>query len=819
MKRLINEKYNLKIFQCLEFREVLFMKLIKIFFAISITFLLWFQAELFSQTADELSKQRGNHLVVLNKETGKGEIVNLYNKVYGVVVGIDLYKNFSSVQPLRYAVRDAKGMEKLLIERFIFDKIFTLYNSEATKERIMALLLGKLSQIDPDDAVFIFFAGHGHTEATKYGELGYLLPYDGSFKKNELHKNISMTQLKEDVSKQIPAKHVFYMVDACYSGLLVKRGRGVDTSRDLNYLRKITRETARQVLTAGGMGEEVLDGGPFGHSVFVGRIIQILKETSDYITAKELYIQVREKVFSDANAMGHIQTPAFGKFFGLGDFVFVPRSDRRYREVQAEIEKIKSQLEEIKRQTEKLKKLKKKKEIRDFERKAEELRVQLKAREVAQERLKKEKERKKRLEEEVKRIAQEEAQKKAEMERQQAVRDIQLKQLRQKFIEEEAQLKDLKSKVLSIEEARKEVVLLESKIETITSQITTKKEKALTQLKRDYDLIIKKLKKMPTLPKGQFETTANYEERQNSHLGKIEKIENRYNTEYRNVQKGYDNDIEERTKIYRIQIDELENRKYPVEGLEIQLHKYDPDKELYRVKLNDNRSNNWYYSISTKPDIARELFERKEILNAECYYKGLKNDKFLGEGFVINQKLGKLQLITGIKLRSNHIIINYEDIKSMIKKKGFFDSKTNPTAEFNNQFELVINNRNDKVVLDYATGLMWHQSGSSRFFRVFSGTLKTANAWVKRLNKKRYAGYDDWRLPTVEEALSLLENSKNNGGRYRNLIFHADQDLIWTGDKGKSEDRWLISFVYGTVYWSRRGAVKNSYIRPVRSMQ
>ncbi|MFQ5687049.1 MAG: DUF1566 domain-containing protein [Candidatus Scalindua sp.] len=55
--------------------------------------------------------------------------------------------------------------------------------------------------------------------------------------------------------------------------------------------------------------------------------------------------------------------------------------------------------------------------------------------------------------------------------------------------------------------------------------------------------------------------------------------------------------------------------------------------------------------------------------------------------------------------------------------------------------------RGDKVVIDYSTGLMWHQSGSPR-----AVTLKAARSLLQRLNNHGYAGYHDWRLPTLEEA-------------------------------------------------------------------
>ena len=61
----------------------------------------------------------------------------------------------------------------------------------------------------------------------------------------------------------------------------------------------------------------------------------------------------------------------------------------------------------------------------------------------------------------------------------------------------------------------------------------------------------------------------------------------------------------------------------------------------------------------------------------------------------------------------------------------------------------------DKVVIDHATGLMWHQSGSERYL-----AWRRAIRWVEDLNVKAYAGYNDWRMPTLEEAALLLEPTK-----------------------------------------------------------
>ena len=123
-------------------------------------------------------------------------------------------------------------------------------------------------------------------------------------------------------------------------------------------------------------------------------------------------------------------------------------------------------------------------------------------------------------------------------------------------------------------------------------------------------------------------------------------------------------------------------------------------------------------------------------------------------------------------------------------------------------------NGGDNVVVDSATGLMWHQSGSDELC-----TGNKQREWVEDLNSEEgYAGYQDWRLPTVDEAVSLLESSKKNGYLYIDPVFSKKQYWIWTGDKfDGSEVAWYVLFYDGSVYWNyiRYG----SYVRPVRSVR
>ena len=122
----------------------------------------------------------------------------------------------------------------------------------------------------------------------------------------------------------------------------------------------------------------------------------------------------------------------------------------------------------------------------------------------------------------------------------------------------------------------------------------------------------------------------------------------------------------------------------------------------------------------------------------------------------------------------------------------------------------------DNIVIDHATGLMWHQSGS---FKNIS--WKSAKRWVIKLNENGYAGFTDWRLPTLEEAVSLLEPSAKNGNQFIDPAFDKTQSSVWTCDSNISNsslslDRaWSVNFNYSLV--SRMDImIERKKVRPVR---
>ncbi len=131
-----------------------------------------------------------------------------------------------------------------------------------------------------------------------------------------------------------------------------------------------------------------------------------------------------------------------------------------------------------------------------------------------------------------------------------------------------------------------------------------------------------------------------------------------------------------------------------------------------------------------------------------------------------------------------------QEVKSMLKENDFFDSNRNKIATgFSNSYKMLYD---CEVVYDKASGLMWQQGGSTE-----SRKYKNTKAYITQLNSDKFANYSDWRLPTLEEAMSLIEPKANNNDLYIDSIFDSKQKWIWTSDLYSAFGAWVVEFDYG----------------------
>lgn len=153
----------------------------------------------------------------------------------------------------------------------------------------------------------------------------------------------------------------------------------------------------------------------------------------------------------------------------------------------------------------------------------------------------------------------------------------------------------------------------------------------------------------------------------------------------------------------------------------------------------------------------------------------------------------ELPAVARIGLRREVILVHDDEIAGIVRGHDFYESQHNPGGDFRNY---LVDNQDDITVTDVVTGLTWLRSGHD-----ITSVLKIRN-WVAEVNRQQIGGYDDWRLPTIEEALSLLTPEKDVGGLHLHRCFDAAQPFIFLADQRKPGGCWFVDFRRAVVYWA-----------------
>ncbi len=152
--------------------------------------------------------------------------------------------------------------------------------------------------------------------------------------------------------------------------------------------------------------------------------------------------------------------------------------------------------------------------------------------------------------------------------------------------------------------------------------------------------------------------------------------------------------------------------------------------------------------------------------------------------------------------------LTIDKVNKMIVGQGLFDRYQNPSGTgIRHQYKTSIE-KGANLIIDEATGRMWQEGGSSHQMN-----YKDALIYVAQKNEENFGGYSDWRLPTLLEAMSLME-SKQQRDVFLNPVFDRMKWWVWTSDKESESSHWMVNFLYGYCY--ARRVVVNGYVRLVR---
>ncbi|HEY9664247.1 MAG TPA: caspase family protein, partial [Allocoleopsis sp.] len=131
-----------------------------------------------------------------------------------VVIGINQYGN--GINFLQTAVDDAKAVARILEQEHKYDKVWLFLDEQASLQKLQQLLEEELpAQVQANDRLLFYFAGHGIALNGEDGPEGFLIPQDA--KLGDTKSYLPMQKLQESLG-ELPCRHFLGILDCCFAG-------------------------------------------------------------------------------------------------------------------------------------------------------------------------------------------------------------------------------------------------------------------------------------------------------------------------------------------------------------------------------------------------------------------------------------------------------------------------------------------------------------------------------------------------------------------------------------------------------------------------
>jgi hypothetical protein len=180
-------------------------------------------------------------------------------KQIAVLIAVNRYKEWL---PLKNPVPDAREIRGILEGKYYMDSVVELYDEGATKVGILKLFERLVNEVQAEDSIFIYYAGHGHMDASS--DTGFWIPQDAGTDPYEQRNWLPNVQLRGFISK-MKARHVALVSDSCFSGDILNTNRGSVPAINDEYFKNAFSRRSRQVLTSGA-SETVPDASSFSRA-------------------------------------------------------------------------------------------------------------------------------------------------------------------------------------------------------------------------------------------------------------------------------------------------------------------------------------------------------------------------------------------------------------------------------------------------------------------------------------------------------------------------------------------------------------------------
>ena len=113
--------------------------------------------------------------------------------------------------------------------------------------------------------------------------------------------------------------------------------------------------------------------------------------------------------------------------------------------------------------------------------------------------------------------------------------------------------------------------------------------------------------------------------------------------------------------------------------------------------------------------------------------------------------------------------------------------------------------RDDGTIYDSLPNITW-MANDSRLDMDKEVSYAETEEYLKEINEKKFAGYDDWRMPTIHEASSIYDKEKLNkdfkgGDIHLDSIFPPGAaTCTWTSST-RGKEAQILFYLNGCAYW------------------
>ena len=216
-----------------------------------------------------------------------------------LVIGISDYP--SPIRKLPAVANDVREMAKLLSSaqgQFTSQNVQCLADGEATRQAVLEAIDSTFSNVEADDAVFAYMAGHGEVVAGEY----YFIAHDTTAQGIAIN-GVPLKRLKAAFDSS-PSQRAFMWLDFCHSGGIIPRDlEGVPDDRDvISRALEVVQGQGKLIVAACTPGQKAYESAVVGHGLFTDALLRGLKgkaANKGEVTVNSLYDYIDRQMGSD----------------------------------------------------------------------------------------------------------------------------------------------------------------------------------------------------------------------------------------------------------------------------------------------------------------------------------------------------------------------------------------------------------------------------------------------------------------------------------------------------------------------------------------